>query len=119
MNGIYWIIQIILTLLFGFAGIMKATQPVEKLAPNMPWVNDYPKEMVKYIGIAEILGALGIILPYWTGIAPFLTSVAGFGLALIMVLAAVYHYRKGEKQAIWLNVVLGVMALEVAIYRFF
>ena len=119
MNTLYWIIQVVLAVMFGLAGAVKATQPIDKLAPNMPWVNDYPVQTVRYVGIAELLGAVGLILPYATGILPWLTGLAGLGLAAIMVMAGLYHYRKGEKQAIIINAVLFILALEVALYRLF
>ena len=117
MNTLYWIIQVVLAVMFGLAGAVKATQPIEKLAPNMPWVNDYSSQMVRYIGIAEILGAVGLILPYATGILPWLTGLAGLGLAAIMVMAGLYHYRRGERQAVIINAVLFILSLEVALYR--
>ena len=81
-------------------------------------VNDFSAEMVKSIGIAELLGAIGLIAPQLTGILPVLTPIAAVCLAIIMVLAAIYHFRKGEYQAIGFNTVLLVVALVVAYVRF-
>jgi len=113
-----WIIQGILAAMFFAAGIMKATQPQEKLAASMPWVNDFPAWGVKLIGMAELLGAIGLIVPYLTGIAPVLTPMAAMALALIMVLAAVYHLRKKEYRPIGFNLVLLVLLLIVAYRRY-
>lgn len=118
MNIALWIVQILLGLAFAAAGIMKSTQPKEKLAANMPWVNDFSAGTVKFVGIAELLGAIGLIAPWATDIAPILTPLAATGLALTMLLAAIYHLRKKEYQAIGINAVLLALAAFVAIGRF-
>ena len=104
--------------MFMMAGIMKSTQPKEKLAKNLPWVKDYSAIQVKLIGVAELLGGLGLILPWYTGIAPILTPVAAVGLALIMVLAAVYHFQHKEYPGIGINMVLLAVAVFIAYGRF-
>ncbi len=113
-----WIIQGLLAAAFTFAGIMKATQSKEKLAANMPWVNDYSAGAVKFIGVSELLGGIGLIVPWLTGIVPVLTPVAAVALAVVMVLAAVYHARKNEIPAIGINGVMFVLLSVVAYYRF-
>ncbi|MEU6250671.1 DoxX family protein [Glycomyces sp. NPDC047010] len=118
MNVLLWILQGLLALAFLAAGVMKTTQPKEKLAPNMPWVNDFSAGTVKFVGIVEALGALGLILPAVTGIAVVLTPVAATGLALIMVLAAAYHVRKGEYASLVTNGVLFLIAAVIAWGRF-
>lgn len=118
MNVLLWILQGLLALAFLAAGVMKATQPKEKLAPQMPWVNDFSAGTVKFVGIAEFLGALGLILPAATGIAVVLTPLAAAGLALTMVLAAAYHVRKGEYSALVINGVLFLIAAVIAWGRF-
>lgn len=118
MNVLLWIIAGVLAAAFLAAGLGKATQPKEKLADKLEWVNDFSQGTVRFIGIAEILGAIGLILPGATGIAPILTPIAAVGLAITMVLAAVVHARRGETQLIVVNVVLFALALFVAIMRF-
>jgi len=118
MNIAIWILQAILGGMFTMAGTMKATQPKEKLAEKMPWVNDFPAGMVKFIGLSQLLGGIGLIVPWATGIAPILTPIAGAGLAVVMLFAAIYHVRKGEYKEIGVNVVLGGLALTVAYLRF-
>ena len=76
------------------------------------------RRTIRFIGIAEILGAIGLILPGATGIAAVLTPIAAVCLAVTMVLAAVVHGRRGETQAIVVNVVLLALALFVAVMRF-
>lgn len=118
MNIVLWVIAIVLALAFGAAGFLKATTPKTKLAENMDWVEDFSERTVKLIGVVEILGAIGLVLPAALDIAPVLTPLAASGLALTMVLAAVTHARRKEYSMIGINVVLGGLALFVAIMRF-
>ena len=118
MNIALWIVAGILALAFLAAGLMKVSQPKEKLAASMGWVDDFSPGTVKFIGTMEILGAIGLILPAATGIAPVLTPLAATGLAITMVLAAIVHGRRGEPQMIIVNAVLLALALFVAIMRF-
>jgi len=118
MNIALWIVQAILALAFGMAGFMKLTQPKEKLAERMGWVNDFSSNTVRAIGLVEVLGALGLILPALTGILPFLTPLAGAGLVLDMLGAAATHVRRKEYPFITANLVLLVLAAFVAYGRF-
>ncbi|BAK34708.1 hypothetical protein MLP_16940 [Microlunatus phosphovorus NM-1] len=118
MNIALWIVAGVLALAFLAAGLMKVSQPKEKLAASMGWVDDFSPGTVKFIGTMEILGAIGLILPAATGIAPVLTPLAATGLAITMILAAIVHGRRGEPQMIIVNAVLLVLALFVAIMRF-
>jgi uncharacterized membrane protein len=118
MNIAIWVIQGILAAMFGMAGVMKSFQSKEQLAPKVPWVNDFPLAVVKLVGISELLGAVGLIVPWATGTQPILTPVSAAALALVMVLAAIYHAVKGEYKAIGFNVVLLVLLIVVAYFRF-
>ncbi len=118
MNAVLWIIAGFLAVAFGVAGFFKLTQPKDKLAANMAWVEDFSAGTVKFIGTMEVLGALGLILPAATGIAPILTPIAATGLAVNMVLAAVVHARRKEFRLILVNLVLFALAAFVAIMRF-
>jgi uncharacterized membrane protein len=118
MNIVLWIVQSILAGMFVMAGIMKSTQPKEKLAEKLPWVNDFSPATVRFIGVVELLGGLGLILPAATGIAPILTPLAATGLAVIMVLAAIVHVRRKEPSGVAFNVVLFALAAFVAWGRF-
>lgn len=120
MNVVLWILQGILALLFLFSGSTKLLQPKSKLAedPRMGWTNDFSQQTIKLIGAAEVLGALGLILPGITGIAEILTPLAASGLTVIMIGATVTHIRRGEKQVWPMTIVIGVLAAVVAILRF-
>lgn len=119
MNIALWIIAAVLAAAFAAAGSMKIAQPKAKLAESgMGWAEDYSDGQVKAIGVVEVLGAIGLILPAATGIAPILTPLAATGLVITMVLAAVVHARRGENSNIPVNVVLAALAAFVAVMRF-
>ncbi len=118
MNIALWIVAVLLAGVFLMAGAMKATRPKEKLAPSLPWVEDFSAGTVRFIGVVEVLGAIGLILPAALGIVPILTPLAAAGLAITMVLAAIVHVRRGETRNIGVNVVLFALAVFVAVMRF-
>jgi uncharacterized membrane protein YphA (DoxX/SURF4 family) len=112
-----WIINILLALAFLLAGGMKAAVPKEALAKRgMEWVEDFSPAFIKFIGIAEILGALGLVLPILTGIAPILTPIAAVALAIAMVGALVVHARR--KEPFIPTLVLAVLSLVSAVLGF-
>jgi uncharacterized membrane protein YphA (DoxX/SURF4 family) len=119
MNVVVWVVQVLLALAFLAAGITKVLQPRDKLKARMGWVDDFSDAQVKAIGATEIVGALGLVLPAWTGIAPILTPIAATGLAITMVLALVTHERRKEvAAALPPNGILFLLAAFVAIMRF-
>ena len=118
MNIVLWIVQILLAILFAMAGIMKVTQPVDRLEARMGWVKDVGSRGVRLIGTLEILGAIGLILPALTGILPWLTPLAATCLGLTMIGAMIAHGRRGEYSSIGINVVLLLLTLFVAYGRF-
>lgn len=118
MNIFLWVLQILLALMFAAAGGMKATQPKDKLAGQLKWVEDYPAMAVRLIGISELLGALGLILPAATHIAPILTPIAAIALAVVMALAINTHRRRHEPSGMILTAVLLVLLAIVAWGRF-
>jgi uncharacterized membrane protein YphA (DoxX/SURF4 family) len=118
MNIALWIVQGLLAAAFGMAGIMKSTQPIEKLSAKMPWVSRYPAWVVRLVGISEFLGAVGLVVPWLTGIAPVLTPLAAAGLAVIMVLAAIHHLQHAEAKSVPFNLAFLLLAAFVAYGRF-
>lgn len=119
MNIALWVIASVLALAFLAAGAMKLAQPKEKLAASgMGWTEGFTPSAIKAIGLAEVLGALGLILPAVTGVATFLVPLAATGLAVIMIGAIITHLRRKEGQMVVINVTLGALALFVAIGRF-
>lgn len=113
-----WVAQFLLAAAFLMAGSGKATQPVEALAPNMPWVTAVPVALLRFIGTAEFLGALGLVLPALTRIKPMLTPLAAAGLVTIMGLAIPFHLVRGEYMGMVVNAVLGAIAFFVAWGRY-
>jgi uncharacterized membrane protein YphA (DoxX/SURF4 family) len=114
-----WVAQVLLAVAFLGAGATKLSQPKEKLAKNMAWVEDFSQPAVRLIGAVEVLGAIGIVLPALTGILPWLTPLAALGLVLTMIGAALTHLRRKEYGNIAMNAVLLVLAAFVAFGRFF
>lgn len=112
----FWIIGGVTALAFIAAGVMKATRPKAALAGSMAWVEDYSGGAVKAIGVVEIRGALGIILPALTGIAAVLSPIAAIGLVLVMITAAVVHVRRHESPVA--PIVLAIFAVVTAIIGF-
>ncbi|MFI7701365.1 DoxX family protein [Nonomuraea sp. NPDC049480] len=115
MNVFLWVVQILLAVAFVAAGAGKLTQPKEKLQPRMPYVEEYSQQQLRGIGALEVLGALGLVLPWATGIAPVLTPIAAAGLGITMIVAAQVHRRRKESFAV--NLVLLAMAVVVAVGR--
>ena len=118
MNVVLWIVAGALALAFLAAGLTKLTQPREKLAATMGWVQDFSPGTVKLIGALEVLAAIGLILPAALDVVPVLVQLAGLGLVLLMVGAAVTHARRREVPMIAINAVLLVLAVVVAWGRF-
>jgi uncharacterized membrane protein YphA (DoxX/SURF4 family) len=109
-----WIVQVLLGVMFLMAGLMKSTQPIAALAAQMKWPAVVPEALVRFIGISELLGGLGLVLPSATRIKPVLTPIAALGLVVVMVLAALFHVSRGELFALPMNFVLGGLAAFVA-----
>lgn len=97
MSIVLWILQVLLGLAFIFAGATKAFQ-YERAKTMMPWVPHVSRGLVGFIGIAELLGGLGLILPALTGTLTWLTPLAGAALALAMLLAVVFHIQRSDGQ---------------------
>ncbi len=116
MNTALWILQILLALTFLLTGAAKLFVPVEVAAKRQGWVLDFPPDIVKLIGLLEVLAALGLVLPGVTNSLPWLTPLAAVGLVLTMIGAMVVHFRR--KETIIPNVVLLVLAAAVAYGRF-
>ena len=109
-----WVAQALLAFTFGIAGFIKLTQPLASLATQMPWTTAVPGVLVRFIGVSELAGALGLILPAATRILPRLTPAAAGGLVLIMGMAAAFHLSRGELYMLPMNGVLGLLAAFVA-----
>jgi uncharacterized membrane protein YphA (DoxX/SURF4 family) len=120
MNVFLWIVAGVLAAFFLAAGFTKLSQSKAKLSenPQMGWTKDFSAAAIKLIAGAEVLGALGLILPGAFDIAPVLVPLAASGLAIIMIGAIITHARRKESQPIIINTVILILALVVAIFRF-
>jgi uncharacterized membrane protein YphA (DoxX/SURF4 family) len=114
-----WVGQVLLAGMFLMAGFMKTTMPVADLAQQgLAWTTSVPEALVRFIGLSEIAGAIGLVLPALTRIKPILTAWAALGLLTIMVLAMGMHALRGEYGALPMNAILGGIAAFVAWGRF-
>ncbi|UUW91097.1 DoxX family protein [Pimelobacter simplex] len=119
MNVVVWVVTGLLAALFLMAGTMKLAKSKEQVLadPRMGWAEAYSPAMLKVIGGAEVLGALGLVLPGALGIATGLVPAAAIGLAVIMAGAVLTHLRRSEMQSVVMNVVLLALAVFVAVER--
>ena len=99
------------------AGGRKLTTPEAKLPETFSFVEVTGVRLLRFIGVVEVLGAIGVILPALTGIAPILTPIAAIGLAVIQVLAIILHVRRKEYGSLAFNAVLLVLPAFVAVAR--
>src|SRR4051794_19939732 len=119
MNTILWICQSFLALVFVYSGVMKSTQTERWLiAHKQTGVEGLPVPLIRFIGVSEILGVAGILVPSLTGIMPLLTPIAALCFSLIMIFAARIHYRRNEMQSVVLNIIILCVSMFVAFERF-
>ncbi len=110
LNVALWVAQALLFLFFGMAGVIHGFFPVDEAAKNAPWADDVPVALLRFIGISEVAGALGVVLPALTRIKPHLTPLAALGCMTIMLLAAAFHISRGETGVIGLNLSVALVA---------
>jgi uncharacterized membrane protein YphA (DoxX/SURF4 family) len=109
-----WLAQVLLAVAFAAVGFMKLTISPAALAQSMPAGLVLPLGLIRFIGFAEVAGALGVILPAATRVLPVLTPVAAGALALVMVLAGAFHASRSEIASLPPVLALGALALFVA-----
>ena len=113
MNIALWIIQTLLALLFLFAGGMKLILPIEEMTQQIAM----PGLFLRFIGVCEVLGGLGLVLPWLVGIRPGLTPLAAAGLVIIMIGATATTIIIGQVVTSILPLVVGILCLFVAYGR--
>ncbi|MFE9635755.1 DoxX family protein [Streptomyces sp. NPDC006463] len=109
MNVAYWIGAGLLALFYLYAGGLKVVQGREQLRPMMAWVDSTPMPAVRAIGLIEVLGAIGLVLPPLTGVAPWLALAAAIGFAVLQIGATRVHLSRGDRR-IALNITLLLIA---------
>jgi uncharacterized membrane protein len=114
MKVAYWVIAGLLAAIYGFGGVKKLVQSQDQLRPMMGWVDAMPMSRVRMIGLVEVLGAVGVIVPALTGVAPGVAVAAAIGLALIQVGAFRLHLSRHELTDLPLNSALLVLAAAAA-----
>ncbi len=115
MTYALWIVQTLLALLFLWAGGIKLVLPLEKLTGPMPV--RLPGLFLRFIGVAEVLGAIGLILPGLLRIRPGLTPLAAAGLVIIMIGATVLTLGSGDIAMALIPLVVGLLSAFVAYGR--
>ena len=113
-----WIAQILLALTLIWAAFLKLFQPISKLETMWAWTGEISPSFVRVIGLIDLLGALGVIIPSLFRFKPVLTAIAAFGIVLLMISASIFHIYRGEASQIGFNVVFGIIAGFVAYGRF-
>jgi len=113
LNIALWIVQVLLAILFLFSGGMKFVMSVEEMTKQIPM----PGWFLHFIGVCEVLGALGLILPWLTGIRPGLTLLAAAGLVIIMIGATVVTLMTGDIAVALMPLVVGILCAFVAYGR--
>lgn len=123
MNIALWILQVLWGVFFSLNGFGKVlcANPIlwNQALRQVPWLSAVPQDLFIIIGVCEFLGGVGLILPAMTGVKPKLTPIAGFGLMLVMMLAAVFHIVRGEYIYLPINLALGGVAAFIAYGRWF
>lgn len=120
MTIAYWITAGLLAFVYLMSGGMKVVRNKDALvASGQNWAKNVNPALPKVVGLLEVLGAVGVIVPPLTGFAVVLAPVAAIGLALVQVVAIVVHIRLGETKQLAVNVVLLVLAIAVAVLAFF
>jgi uncharacterized membrane protein len=118
MNIALWIIGSICALGFAAAGLMKVSRPLAEIR-KMPWAAEWSALSIRALGLAELLAAIGLVLPIATGILPVLTAIAALCLAVLMAGATVTHIRINDpRSAAITTTVLSALCLFVAVGRF-
>ncbi|GAA4079090.1 DoxX family protein [Nonomuraea soli] len=121
LNGVLWVLQALWGFFFagsGFGKVLLLDGALYEAAPRaVAWYAAVPQPLIVFIGVVEVLGGIGLILPALTRVKPRLTPLAAAGLALTMVLAAGFHVVRGEFGLVPANVVLGAVSGFVAIGR--
>lgn len=110
LNVSLWVAQTLLAGMFIMAGITKSFQPIETIGASLPWVLNAPLALIRFIGISELLGGIGLLLPSILRIKPQFTGYAAIGLALVMIFAAIFHAMRGEYSLIGINILIGLIA---------
>jgi hypothetical protein len=115
MNLALWIVASVLAAIFAASGLSKQLVSKDKLVQSgQGWAQDFSPTSIRLIGVAEVLGAVGVILPAVVHVGTVLVPLAAIGLGLVMVGASVVNARRKDVTLIGVNLVLLALAIFVA-----
>lgn len=117
MNVALWVLQSVIAVFFAMAGARHIFTPRSHLVTQYPWVAATPPWFLRFVGVAELLGAVGLVLPMVLSIVPRLSVAAAVGLALVMGSASVFHFTRKEQPQSVVTLVLMLLAVFVAVGR--
>jgi uncharacterized membrane protein YphA (DoxX/SURF4 family) len=106
-----WVAQVLVAGVFCYAGFAKLTTPIPVLSKMMAWTGQYPEMFVRIIGVIDLAGGLGILLPSLTRIMPRLTVIAAMAATVLQLLAIAFHFSRGEGALTPLNFILLALIL--------
>lgn len=110
LNIFLWTAQVMLAAAFLMAGVPKAFVPIPELAEQLVWTGAVSSALVRFIGVTEIIAGIGLILPSLLRIKPVLTVWAAAGLVVVMIMAIIFHFARGEMFAIPINLGFALLA---------
>lgn len=109
-HRLLWILQLLMATTLLWAAGMKLMQSPEHLSAMWPWTGEVPAWLVKLTGLADLLIALGLVLPGLLGVRPNLTALSAGSLVLLMTAASAFHILRGEASQIGFNIMLAILA---------
>ena len=115
-NVVLWVVQVLVALAFAQHGWSFLFR-LEETRKRLPYARDLARPLAAFVGMAEIAGAVGVIVPAATSVLPWLTWLAASGLVVIMALAAIWHVTRREWPNLVFNLILGALAFVVAYGR--
>ena len=112
-----WIATALLAVVYVGAGLLKTITPYEKLyvRDNFAWARDFTPRSIRALGIAELVGVIGLILPASTGIVPWLTPVSAIAFVFVQIGAIGVHVKHGERKGLPTNIVLLILGALVTV----
>jgi DoxX-like family len=118
LRGALWFLQASLAGVFAWVGCVKIVKLGAELTATVPWTIDVPLPLIRAIGVCELLGAVGLVLPAATRVRPHLTPMAASCLTALMALAVTFHLYRGDTQVLIVPAILGLASALVAWGRF-
>ena len=118
IHYILWILQAVLAAMLLWAAFMKLLKPVAEISTMWPWAGQVSAGFVKFTGIIDLLGAVGLVFPALLRIRPWLTPLAATGIVLLMIAASIFHVSRGEASLIGFNIVVAAIAAFIAWGRY-